>query len=214
MNIAERAKILKTFDLFKELGVSQLEVIAKAVLEKEFDTRTVFIEQETEADVAYFIYEGGVRVYRTTSEGDEVNLSISGAGEIIGEMALLDHGPRSATVETIQKTKALTLSQHEFKNILETHSEIAFNLLLVLSRRVRKISEVLEDVVSHKLPERTWHVLELLAKYFPDGEITLSQEELAQIVGATRARVTETLNDFEKEGKIELSHKKIKITQV
>lgn len=211
MLIEEKIKILKSFDLFRDLSHEQIKIIADAVHEKEFEPKTIFIEQATEADVAYFIYEGGVRVYRITPEGDEVNLSIGGAGEIIGEMALLDHGPRSANVETIQKTKALTLTQNKFKNILETHPQIAFSLLLILASKIRKTGEIIEEMLSQKLPQRTWHVLELLSKYFPEGEITLSQEELSQIIGATRARVTETLNLLEQEGKIELHHKKIKI---
>ncbi len=211
MDNQQKIKILKTFELFSDLTTTQLEVIANSVKEKEIETKTVFIEQDTETDLAYFIYEGGIRVYRITPDGDEINLSIGGAGEVVGEMALVDHGPRSANVETIQTTKALTLSDNEFKKILENHPEIAFSLLLIFSKRVRKLNEFVEEVVSQKLPQRTWHILEVLSKYFSDKEITLSQEELAQIIGATRARVTEILNDFEKENKIVLSHKKIKL---
>lgn len=211
MEIDKKVKILKEFDFFDELSTDQIRLIGSYVTEKIFEPNTVFIEQETDANVAYFIYEGSVRVYRITPEGDEINLSIIGAKEVVGEMALLDHCPRSANVESIQKTKTLALSGEEFKKILKESPEVAFNLLLILSGRVRKLSEFLEEILSQKLPQRTWHVLELLSKYFPNGEITLSQEELAQIIGATRARVTETLDNFKNDGKIHLSHKNVKI---
>ncbi len=211
MEAKKKVAILKGFDLFDELSISQIRLIADYVTEKEFEPNTIFIEQEADANVAYFIYEGSAKVYRITPEGEEINLSIIGAQEVVGEMALLDHGSRSANVESIQRIKTLALSGEEFKKILKEKPEIAFNLLLILSKRVRKLSEFVEEIVSQKLPQRTWHVLVLLSKYFPNSEITLSQEELAQIIGATRARVTEILDNLESQGKIELSHKKVKI---
>lgn len=210
----EKVKTLKTFDFFKDLSSHQINVIAKSTSEKEFEAKDVLMEQEEPADVAYFIYEGSVRVYKLTPEGNEVNLSICGNGEIVGEMALLNNSPRSAYVEAIQHTKVLVLSEEKFREILKTHPEIAYKLLLTLSQRVKKLNEFVEEIFTKKLPDRTWHILELLTKYFPNGEITLSQEELAQIVGATRARVTEILDLLEKNHKIALSHKKIKILQI
>lgn len=209
MELEEKIKILKRFDLFDKLTNRQLSVIAKSIKEKTFPAKTIFIEQETQPDVAFFIYQGGAKVYRITPEGEEFNLSIVGPGEVVGEMALIDHDLRSANVETIQETKALFLSRASFQMVLENNPEIAFNLLLILSKRVRKLSEFVQELLSQKLPERTWHILELLSKYFPNGEITLSQEELAQIIGATRARVTEILNKLDRDNKISLSHKKI-----
>ena len=211
MEIKDKINILKSLDLFSELDDKDIEIIAQAVVEKEFAPHTVLIEQETDPDVAYFIYEGGAKVFRLTEEGDQVNLSICGPGEIVGEMALIDQGARSASVEALGKTKVLTLSGQDFKKIVSTHPQLAYRLLVILTNRVRKLSELMEEVMSKKLPQRTWHLLEILSKYFPSGEITLSQEELARIIGATRARVTEILDDFQKQGKLELSHKRIKL---
>lgn len=211
MEIKDKINILKDLDLFRELKDEEIKVIAHAVVEKEFAPRTVFIQQETNPDVAYFIYEGGVKVYRVTEEGEEINLSICGSGEVVGEMALIDQGVRSANVETFEKTKALTLSGDDFKNIVSSHPQLAYRLLIILINRVRKLSDLMEEVMSKKLPQRTWHLLEVLSKYFPDGEIALSQEELSHVIGATRARVTEILDELEKQGKLKLAHKKIKL---
>ena len=207
MEIKDKINILEDFDLFRELKDEEIKVIAHAVAEKEFAPQTVFIQQETNPDVAYFIYEGGVKVYKVTEEGEEINLSICGPGEVVGEMALIDQGVRSANVETFEKT----LSGDDFKNIVSSHPQLAYRLLVILTNRIRKLGDLMEEVMSKKLPQRTWHLLEVLSKYFPDGEIALSQEELSHVVGATRARVTEILDDLEKQGKLKLAHKKIKL---
>ncbi len=207
----DKVNNLKTFGFFKDLKNEDLKVIAQAVSEKEFDSNTIIIEQETEPDITYFLVSGSVRIYRITQEGTEVNLSICGPGEVIGEMAFVDGGVRSANVETLAPSKFLTLAGGDFKNLMTKYPDIAYQLILILTNRVRKLGEFMEESMSQKLPHRTWHVLEILSKYFPNGEITLSQEELSNVVGGTRARVTEILDNLQTEGKIELSHKKIKV---
>ncbi len=71
----------------------------------------------------------------------------------------------------------------------------------------------MEDLVSKNLKTRTWKVLQTLSAYFPNKDINLSQEELSGIIGATRSRVTEVLNELESENKIILSHKHIQISK-
>ena len=211
MDIEKKLEILKTFELFGQLEEKDLKHIAQVVQQKTFAPKFILMEQEEDADFAYFIYKGGVRVYRTTEEGEEITLNILGPGEVVGELGLIDTSTRSATVETIQETSTLVVSGGDFKALLSKNPTITFHLLLILSARIRKLSSSMEDVMSKKLDERTWNALELLSKYFPNKEILLSQEELAQIIGATRARITEVLNKFADEGKLEIFHKKIQI---
>lgn len=209
----EKVKILKTFELFESLDSRECLLIADQLQDEQIRAKTVFIEQETDSDVAYFIYEGGVRVYSISQDGEEIALATLGPGEIVGEMAIVDNEPRSAYVETIQDTKVLILSKNKLSEILSTHPEIVMNLIKNLSRKVRDANERMEDLVSKKLNERTWKILNVLAKYFPKKEITLSQEEIAAIVGGTRARITEILDTFASEGKIVIEHRKITLSQ-
>src|SRR3989338_8306221 len=101
----EKIKILKSFNLFSDLSDGELETIADYIQKKEFPAKTLFISQDEEgSNAVYFIYKGLVRVYRTTKEGREVNLSIVGEGETIGEMGVIEELPRSATAEAMQNT--------------------------------------------------------------------------------------------------------------
>ena len=205
----DKREKLKQFPLFKDLSPREIEIISQVVKEEILPAHTNIIEQDGQSNLAYFIQEGGTKVYRISEDGEEVNLAVLGEGEVVGEMALIDDEPRSANVDTIQETKVFILSRTDFNRILISNPEVAISLLKTFAKRVRNTNEHVEDILSRNLGERTWKVLLSLANYFPNKDINLSQEELAGIIGATRARVTEVLNDLQTQGKIILSHRNI-----
>jgi CRP-like cAMP-binding protein len=197
--------------VFTHVTDQQLKIILTKLQIKVFPSHQLIIEQDAKTTEAYFIYEGSVRVYRINEDGNEVTLAFRGPGEIIGEMALLDDRPRSAYVETIQTTQVLSISRDDFRQLIFDCPEIAINLLKTLTQRLRETNQHLEEELSQNLDKRTWKVLIALSHYFPNKQITMSQEELANIIGATRSRVTEVLDDFEKNGKLTLAHRKIQL---
>lgn len=211
MDLTKKIEILSSLPLFSSLVPSELDLISEKAREKIILAGECFIQQGEPGDSTYIIIDGLVRVYRITEDGEDVNIAMLGKGEVVGEMSLIDEGPRSAYVDAVNQTHCLVLFRRDFLEILEKHPKTAINLLGALTQRLRVLNEYLEDVFSKNLPERTMKLLRTLAIYFPGNEITLSQEELANIVGATRARVTEALNLLEKEGKITLSHRKIRL---
>lgn len=208
----DKIQLLKKQDLFKDLDDIQLEAISKSLTSVDFAAREILIEQSDTSNNTYFIISGTVNIYTLSEEGEQTNIAILGPGEVVGELSLIDDEPRSATVQAIQDTETFLLTGEKFHQILRTYPEIAIRLLQTLAKRVRVTNQHLEDQLSKNLPERTWGVLTNLANHFPNKDISLSQEELADIIGATRARVTEVLNDLEKQGKITLSHRKIHLT--
>lgn len=212
MDSRQKIQILKRVPLFDQLDDHDISILAAVLKEINYPSGEVFIEQDdTQNPSAYIIVEGGAKIYRVTDEGEIINLATLGPGELVGEMTLLDDAPRSAYVETIKESKLLSLSRGQFRNILNNHPKAAINLLKTMATRVRVTNERLEDLVSKNLKERTWKVLQTLSSYFSNKDINLSQEELSGIIGATRARVTEVLNQLQKDGKITLSHKHIHI---
>lgn len=201
--------MIRSFTLFDGLPEEDIQALMHAATKRIIPAKTVFIEQGTFFETAFLILDGSVNVYRIDENGDEIGICILGSGDIVGEMSLIDHEPRSAFVKTLTETTVLTLSQTDFANILQKHPTIAIHLLSSLSKRLRITNQHLEDMASKSLKTRTWNTLQTLQHYFHEREITLTHEELASIVGATRARITEILNSFEEEGKITLSHRNI-----
>ena len=156
VTVQESIKVLKKIPLFGNLSDTELAIIVPLLTEKVYSAGEVLIVQDDLTDNAYIICSGVVRVYRLSEEGEEINIAIIGAGEIVGELSLLDDKPRSAYVETIQETKALVFSKHEFLSLLTEHPLIAVNLLKALATRIRENSTRLESLISKSLIERSF----------------------------------------------------------
>ena len=209
MELEEKIKLIKSFEIFESLTDEEAVVIAQATIEKTIPENTVFIEEETQADLAYLVVAGTGRVFRTTEDGEEITLSFVEPGDLIGEMSLIEDSTRSASIKSLQEMKVLTITKESFLKIIKEDPDIAIKILQSFSKRIRKADEKLEEIMVKNLKERVWKALRILGKYFPNGKITLTQEELAPIIGASRPRITEALHNLVKENKITLNHRKI-----
>jgi len=136
-------------------------------------------------------------------------LALLGEGEIIGEMSLFNHVVRSATVEAVQETLVLDIDGRSFRDLIDNKPKVAVGILNVVIQRLIKNHEKIKKLRFESLYHRVWDSLGVLSEHFPDGHINLSHQELSEIVGATRPRVTEVLNKLQNEGKIKLQRQKI-----
>lgn len=126
-------------DLFAGLDRKELRHLAGSCQERTFSSGSVLLQQGDTGAGLFVIIGGHVRVTRTTGPQDaEENLRTMGPGEVLGEMALLDDLPRSATVTAIDDVTALLLPIWEFRTALRGNPEIALKLLATLSHRLRK----------------------------------------------------------------------------
>ncbi|MFA6005649.1 MAG: Crp/Fnr family transcriptional regulator [Patescibacteria group bacterium] len=204
-------KSLQSVSYFKNLAEADFRELKNMVQIKTLVRGEILIEQGSEDKNIYYIEKGLVRVFRTQVDGSAVPFSIIGKGEFVGEMSILDGGPRSATVEALEETKVLMFDHRPFLIFLEKHPDILVALLKTAVTRLRDIHKKIEEAASLPLVDRTWNSLQILSVHFPKKMIPLSHEELADIIGATRARVSEALEALHKEGKINLSYRAITI---
>ncbi len=212
-NVTEKEKIqlIRSCMLFSELEEEDLMHIAAVVREKVLPAKTVFIEEGTPGEEAYIVYKGLTKVYRMTEEGKEVQIALRSSGEIIGELAILDAGPRSAHVATLQETHVLVISKKELEQVVHKRPSVALGVIRNLAKRIRENTSTMQSMSSVQLNQRMLSLLITLRGYFSNQEITMSHEELAQLIGATRPRVTEALHTLAAQKKIVMSHKKITI---
>lgn len=130
---------LARVDLFRGLDKKDLRLLAASCQERKYPAGITLMKQGDTGVGLYVITSGKVRVTRESSpDRAEEELDIAGAGSVLGEMALLDDLPRSATVTALEDVTALLLPVWEFRTTLQTHPDIAVRLLAVLSRRLRK----------------------------------------------------------------------------
>ena len=130
--------ILRQVPLFAELPDRHLRRVARLAVISRFRAGTAIVRKGSRGSAFYVILEGTVRVVRRGRPS-----TILGAGESFGEMALLDHGPRSATVTAETAMTALRIFSAPFDKLLRTEPRIALALLHTLSTRVRELEDSL-----------------------------------------------------------------------
>jgi CRP-like cAMP-binding protein len=172
-------------------------------------------------DRLYVIVEGKIKLHRASADGRENMLAVVGPGEMIGELALFDPGPRTATGTALTETKLLGLGHGDLQPWLSARPEVAMSLLRAIARRLRKTNDVMSDLVFSDVPGRVAKALLDLSRRFgvqsEEGIHVvhdLTQEELAQLVGASRETVNKALADFAQRGWLRLEARAVILLDV
>ncbi len=189
--------------LERALSVMQTRTLARK--------ERLFAEGDT-ATSLFLIRAGTVKLAHTTPAGRSNVLALLGPGELVGELSLLDGRRRGATATAVTEAVVLELSERSFDRWLTDEPDAAGLLLRQLARRMRRSNDVVADLVFSDVPARVARTLLDLADRFAatddQGRAVvrheLTQEELAQLVGAARETVNKTLADFAARGWIEL----------
>lgn len=182
--------------------------------------RVLFHEGEP-GDRLYVVVTGKIKLGRTSVDGRENLITVLGPGEMLGELSLFDPGPRSLTATAVSDTRLLGLGHTDLQDVITTRPEVARHLLQALARRLRRTNDTLADMVFSDVPGRVAKALLDLSRRFGrpiDGGVLvahdLTQEELAQLVGASRETVNKALADFAGRGWIRLEARAVSLLDV
>lgn len=137
---------LARVDLFSGLSKKELKELADYCREATFNPGSVLLSQGEQGVGLFILTKGTVRItQKNSTDGAEVVVGTAGVGDVIGEMALLDDLPRSATVTAVDEVGVLLLPLWEFRRILRrilsSDPDVGLNLMAVLSRRLRKAEQ-------------------------------------------------------------------------
>jgi CRP/FNR family transcriptional regulator, cyclic AMP receptor protein len=127
-------------DLFSTLDKKELQVLARSSQERTYNAGSTIFSQGDTGVGLYVVKSGKIRLTQANNpDRAEIDLGTVGPGEVMGEMALLDDLPRSATATAESDVDVLVLPIWEFRSVLRQHPDIALKLLSALSRRLRKV---------------------------------------------------------------------------
>jgi len=164
----------------------------------------------------YIITEGKMKLGHTSADGRESLLAVLGPAELLGELSLFDPGPRTATATALTDVALMGLGHAALRPWLTGRPEVAEALLGALAQRLRRTNEQMADLVFSDVPGRVAKTLLELGDKFgrqlPDGlHVThdMTQEELAQLVGASRETVNKALADFAARGWLRLESRSV-----
>jgi len=199
--------------LFADLEMAELDALVSRALTKTFPKNCILIHEGEHTYSLYVILSGKVKVFASDEDGKEVVLTMLGPGECVGEMALLEDAPRSASVITTERCKLMIISREDFVQCLHRHPPIALNLLRSMSRRLRQQNRSTKNLALLGVYERVANVLREQAVE-QDGMLViegLTQQGLASMVGASREMVSLVLKALRTEGYIAVEQRRITI---
>ena len=196
--------LLADIQLFEGLTAVQLDWVAKRAHRRAFPAGTNVLMAEQPGEAVYIILHGTVKIHMEQGDGRDVILSILGAGDLLGEMSLIDSVGRSASAVTLENSLMLWMDKDTFNQLLDEFPPVARNLVRILSARVRLSDQLIQALATLDVYGRVARQLLAFADRYgrltADGEIripiALTQSDIADLVGASRKRVNQVMVAF------------------
>jgi CRP/FNR family cyclic AMP-dependent transcriptional regulator len=212
--IGERTQTLKAVPFFTRLNDRELDVVRSVATEKTYPKNAVVLTEGEMGDSLYMIQSGKVKVFIGDEDGREIILKILGPGDFFGEMSMIDKQPRSASVTTIEASMFLVLAHAGFERCVEEAPRIGTMVMQILAQRVREADRKIGTLALMDVYGRVASTLLELSVY-NNGKLMvgekLSQQDLANMVGASREMVNRILKDLSERGFISIESKSITI---
>lgn len=214
--------LIASVPLFDALSPEDQQQLASMMSEVAFRRGEKLFNEGDPGDRLYLLVDGKVKLGHTSSDGRENLIAVLGPGEMIGELTLFDPGPRSTTATAVAPTTMLQLDHRAMMEFIDTRPELAKHMLRELAVRIRRTNDQLADLVFSDVPGRVAKALLDLADRFgsqaDDGTVhvphELTQEELAQLVGASRETVNKSLAEFVSRGWIRLEGRGVQLLEI
>jgi len=221
MEIVVTEPVVLEGPLFSALSPEALEALTASMTESRVERGVTIFREGEPGDRLFVIRSGKIKLGQTSSDGRENLLAVLGPGEMFGELSLFDPGPRTATATVVADAHVYELGHDQIVSWLEQHPGAARHMLHALARRLRRTNEALGDLVFSDVPGRVAKALLDLSRRF-GSEIAegvrvnhdLTQEELAQPVGASRETVNKALADFVSRSWIRLEGRSVVLLDV
>ena len=208
---------LSGYDIFSFLAPSDQERLKSLLRPKTFSKNEIIFLKGDDSFGLYLITSGRVKICVVDRHGVELIFTYLSRGDILGEMAILDGKPRSATAIADESTTVFCLDRRDFLDFLKTSPEASIAIINMLCQRLRRMSTQLEEVsfldVSGRIARNLMQITHSGSMDSTNKEklisCDISQEELAKIVGASRVMVNKVLNSFVDQGLLSLARKKL-----
>lgn len=197
------------------LSEAELRAISAHGIARTYPKGAVVVTEGDTTDTLYVILAGRVKVYATDDHGREILFLTQGPGEYFGEL-VLDEGPRSASVMSLEKVRLLAVPKRELQDFVATNPAFALNIMKKLITRVRSLTASVKSLALMDVYGRVARLLLELAEE-TDGRMAITErlthQDLANRVGASREMVGRILKDLAEGGYIATESSRIVINR-
>lgn len=189
---SEFGTMLRVNPFFKDLGPSIIDRLAGLCTIRRLEGGEVLFQKGDSGDALYGVRRGQIRIESGTADGHRITLNALGAGDLFGEIALLDGESRTADAVAVEASELFTLRREHVLDYIEQEPKVAIKFIALLCKRLRYISEQMEDSLTLPIGVRVARRLIALGDDF-GREIEITQDQLAAYVGAARESVNRQL---------------------
>jgi len=207
---------LKHIKLFSGLSQAELQEMDRITRMQEIKKKQPIYLPGDPANTVYLLKKGRVKIASSASSGKEVTFEILEAGEIFGELEVLEGSPRETLAEALDDALICAIRREDFDRYLREHPNLSVKLTKLIGLRLRKIQTRVEDLVFRDAPARVAHLLLELSKTegAPDGsgirlQAKLTHQEMANLIGCSRETVSTILGQFREQGLIRIDGRSI-----
>ena len=197
--------------LLDRLEPDELDSLLAFARVERYQANDVIFRKGDPGQSMMMVIDGRIKISSFGVDGKEVVLAILGRGEVLGEMAILEGKPRSADATALEASELVVLHKRDFIPFLERNPKVCIRLLQIMSDRLRRTSELIEDRTFLSFPSRLAKALLDLAaaggREAPGGvriEFTMSQRNLGALLGSSRESVNKQLQAWQRSGLIKL----------
>ncbi len=214
----EVVDLLLNVVLFRDMPEEMLRDLSVKLRSVRYRANTNIFHEGDEGATLYVILNGAVKVFIPALDGREVVLAVHRKYDLLGEMSLLDDHPRSASATTIEDTEAMSLSRSDFLSVLDRYPQAQRAIIDVLVARLRATNQSIQDAYLLDVPGRLARRLLTIAD--EHGEVTeqgldiglkVSQQELANMIGASRVAVNKQLQSWRKSNIVDVNRQRVTI---
>lgn len=208
---AREEQLLRSSPLFGGMDVANARSLIALMTRRQLTRGDIIFNEGEDGAALYVIVKGKVKLARTARDGRENLLSLLGVGDMLGELSVFDPGPRMSRARVVEDTIVYELPKEQLDVWLDDHLEMSKHMLRALAQRLRRTTNTMAELVFSDVPGRVAKAILDLGHRFgrmERGHVTvrhgLTQEELAQLVGASRETVNKALADFAARGWIDV----------
>jgi len=204
--------LLSETDIFRDLGARDMEEIERMTAMTTCRRGKVFYTPGETGEVLFVLKQGRVNLFRINPDGKKLVLASVDAGTVFGEMSLIGQGMHDTFAEASEECTLCVMSRSDVEHLLVNKPQVALRFLELLANRLSEVETRLETVAFKSVPARLAAELLRLAEGAQDGRVDgVSHQDLADAVGSYRETVTRILNEFRRDGLIELDRLSIGI---
>lgn len=203
--LADRVRLLERAPLFSVLDPHDLGELARKFYAVSFRRNEMIFREGEPAERLFLIEQGEVKLTVSSTDGGELLIAVLGPGQIFGELAVIDRGPRAMSSRAMADCRLYSLGSDVFWTVLENQPALARRLLELMARRLRRADQTSQDLVFFDATTRLARKLLELAEEHgtPTGNgdevrlrLRLTQAEIAQMIGVTRGSANRLIASF------------------